>query len=145
MTKQFKALYKTVVILLAAAAAMLLGALILWTIGADVTKTYSVIIFEPLKNKIQIGEVIIRAIPLTVIALGISVAYRSGIINIGAEGQMAMGIIAATAVALAFPGLPKAVAAPLALIRRSHRRERPGASFPASSRQSFTSANSSPQ
>ena len=48
MTKQFKALYKTVVILLAAAAAMLLGALILWTIGADVTKTYSVIILEPL-------------------------------------------------------------------------------------------------
>jgi simple sugar transport system permease protein len=115
MTKQFKILYRTVLILLAVAAAMLAGALILWTIGADVTKTYSVIIFEPLKNKIQIGEVIIRAIPLTVIALGLSVAYRSGIINIGAEGQMAMGIIAATAVALAFPGLPKAVLLPLAL------------------------------
>jgi len=115
MTKQFKVLYRTAIILLAGAAAMLLGAFILWAIGADVTKTYSVIILEPLKNQIQIGEVIIRAIPLTVIALGISVAYRSGIINIGAEGQMAMGILAATAVALALPGLPKAVLLPLAL------------------------------
>jgi simple sugar transport system permease protein len=116
MTKQFKALYKTVVILLAAAAAMLLGALILWTIGADVTKTYSVIILEPLKNHIQIGEVLIRAVPLTIIALGISVAYRSGIINIGAEGQMSMGILAATAVALALPDLPKYALLPLAMI-----------------------------
>jgi len=115
MTKQFKILYRTVIIFLAVGAAMLAGALILWTIGADVTKTYSVIIFEPLKNRIQVGEVIIRAIPLSVIALGISVAYRSGIINIGAEGQMAMGILAATAVALALPGLPKAVLLPLAL------------------------------
>jgi simple sugar transport system permease protein len=116
MTKQFKALYKTVVILLAAASAMILGALILWTIGADVTKTYSVIILEPLKNHIQIGEVLIRAVPLTIIALGISVAYRSGIINIGAEGQMSMGILAATAVALALPDLPKYVLLPLAMI-----------------------------
>ena len=116
MTKQFKILYRTVIIFLAVGAAMLAGALILWTIGADVTKTYSVIIFEPLKNRIQVGEVIIRAIPLSVIALGISVAYRSGIINIGAEGQMAMGILAATAVALALPGLPKYALLPLAMI-----------------------------
>ncbi len=116
MTKQFKAFYKLSIILLAALAAMLLGALVLWTIGADVTKTYSVILLEPLKNTMQIGEVLIRAIPLTIIALGISVAYRSGIINIGAEGQMAIGILAATAVALALPGLPKAVLLPLAMI-----------------------------
>lgn len=113
--KWFKTLYTTVVILLAAGVATLAGALILWTIGADVTKTYSVIAFEPLKNAMQIGEVIIRAIPLTIIALGISVAYRSGIINIGAEGQMSMGILAATAVALALPNAPRFALLPLAL------------------------------
>lgn len=116
MTGKFNFFYRTVIILLAVTSAMLAGAIILWTIGADVTKTYSVIILEPLKNRIQIGEVIIRAIPLAVIALGISVAYRSGIINIGAEGQMAMGILAATAVALALPGLPKYALLPLAMI-----------------------------
>ncbi len=68
-----------------------------------------VILFEPLKTTLQLTEVLIRAIPLTIIALGISVAYRSGIINIGGEGQMAMGILGTTAVALAFPELPKPI------------------------------------
>ena len=46
-----------------------------------------------------------RAVPLILVALGIAIAFRSGIINIGAEGQMLMGILAATATALALPGL----------------------------------------
>ncbi len=116
MTKQFKIIYKVSIVILAILAAMLLGSVILITIGADVFKTYLVILFEPLKTTLQISEVLIRAIPLTIIALGISVAYRSGIINIGAEGQMAMGILGTTAVALAFPDLPKPILLPMAIL-----------------------------
>lgn len=116
MTKQFKLLYKVSIIILAILAAMLIGSIILMTIGADVLKTYMVILFEPLKTTLQLSEVLLRAIPLTIIALGISVAYRSGIINIGAEGQMAMGILGTTAVALAFPELPKPVLLPMAVL-----------------------------
>ena len=71
------------------------GSVILIAIGANVPKTYAVIVFEPLKNIGLLAEVGIRMIPLTIIALGIAVAYRSGIINIGAEGQMMMGILGA--------------------------------------------------
>lgn len=116
MTKQFKILYKVSIIILAILAAMTIGSIILMTIGADVVKTYMVILFEPLKTTLQLSEVLLRAIPLTIIALGISVAYRSGIINIGAEGQMAMGILGTTAVALAFPELPKPVLLPMAIL-----------------------------
>ncbi|HBO36270.1 MAG TPA: ABC transporter permease, partial [Sphaerochaeta sp.] len=116
MTKQFKVLYKVSIIILAILAAMTIGSIILMTIGADVVKTYRVILFEPLKTTLQLSEVLLRAIPLTIIALGISVAYRSGIINIGAEGQMAMGILGTTAVALAFPELPKPVLLPMAIL-----------------------------
>ncbi|MEA4864408.1 MAG: ABC transporter permease [Sphaerochaeta sp.] len=116
MTKQFKVLYKVSIIILAILAAMTIGSIILRTIGADVVKTYRVILFEPLKTTLQLSEVLLRAIPLTIIALGISVAYRSGIINIGAEGQMAMGILGTTAVALAFPELPKPVLLPMAIL-----------------------------
>lgn len=116
MTKQFKLLYKVSIIILAILAAMTIGSIILMTIGADVFKTYMVILFEPLKTTLQLSEVLLRAIPLTIIALGISVAYRSGIINIGAEGQMAMGILGTTAVALAFPELPKPVLLPMAVL-----------------------------
>ncbi|MDD3904295.1 MAG: ABC transporter permease [Sphaerochaeta sp.] len=116
MTKQFRIIYKVSIIILAILAAMLIGAIILWAIGADVLKTYGVILFEPLKSTLQLSEVLLRAIPLTIIALGISVAYRSGIINIGAEGQMAMGILGTTAIALLFPDLPRAVLIPMAVL-----------------------------
>jgi simple sugar transport system permease protein len=116
MTKRFKTGYRIGVIILAIITAMLLGAVILWAIGADVLKTYLVILTEPLKNKIGVTEVLLRVVPLTIIALGITVAYRSGIINIGAEGQMAIGILATTAIALAFPNLPPMVLIPFAIL-----------------------------
>jgi simple sugar transport system permease protein len=116
MTKSFKTRYRIVIIILAVLTAMLLGAIILLALGADVIKTYLVILTEPLKNKIGVTEVLLRMVPLTIIALGITVAYRSGIINIGAEGQMAMGILTTTAVALGFPNLPSAVLIPFAIL-----------------------------
>ncbi|MDR1949732.1 MAG: ABC transporter permease [Spirochaetaceae bacterium] len=116
MTKQFKILYRGGIVLLAVLAAMLLGAMVLTAIGADVLRVYGVILTEPLKNFSLVSEVIIRAIPLTIIALGISVAYRCGIINIGAEGQMVMGILSAAAVSLALPDLPRPLLLPLVLL-----------------------------
>jgi simple sugar transport system permease protein len=114
--RSFNTLYRVSVIILAALTAALLGAAILAAIGANVFQTYRVILTEPLKNISLISEVLIRTIPLTIIALGISTAYRSGIINIGAEGQMAMGIISAAAVALVLPELPKPILLPLVLL-----------------------------
>ena len=57
MTKRFKTGYKIGVIILAIITSMLLGAVILLAIGADVFKTYLVILTEPLKNKIGVTEV----------------------------------------------------------------------------------------
>ena len=113
---KFNLFYRITVIVLAIFAAVLLSAIILASIGADIVKVYVVILTEPLRNFGVISEVLIRTIPLTIIALGISTAYRSGFINIGAEGQMAMGIISASAVALAFPDLPKYALLPLVLV-----------------------------
>ncbi|MDR1986573.1 MAG: ABC transporter permease [Treponema sp.] len=116
MSKQFKVAYQIAIILLAALVAMFMAAVVLMAIGADVLRVYRVILTEPLKNLSLIAEVMLRAIPLSIIALGISVAYRSGIINIGAEGQMGMGILAATATALFLPDLPRPLLLPLVLL-----------------------------
>jgi simple sugar transport system permease protein len=113
---KFNIIYRVVIISMAALIAILLGAVILAAIGADIVKVYLVILTEPLKNISLICEVLIRTIPLIIIALGISTAYRSGFINIGAEGQMAIGIITASAVSLALPDLPKPVLLPLVLL-----------------------------
>lgn len=116
MTRGFKIAYKACVVLIACLAAFLMSCAILVVLRADIGQTFHTICILPLTNKLHISEVLIRAIPLCILAIGISVAYRSGIINIGAEGQMAMGILAFTAVALAAPDLPRPVLLPLALI-----------------------------
>ena len=116
MTRGFRIAFKAAIILIAIIAAVLIASVILWLIGAEVGATFYTICIAPLTNMLHISEVLIRAIPLCIIAIGISVAYRSGIINIGAEGQMAMGILAFTGVALAFPDVPRPVLLPLALI-----------------------------
>jgi general nucleoside transport system permease protein len=52
-------------------------------------------------------DTVLKAIPIYLCALGVAVAFRLKIWNIGAEGQFALGAIGATWVALSFPDLPK--------------------------------------
>lgn len=112
----YKIAYKISVIVIAILIALMVGALIIVAVGGDVFSTYWIIISMPFKNFRALGEVLIRMIPLLIIALGISVSSRCGIINIGAEGQMYMGIIAATAIATNCQGLPRIVMIPLCIL-----------------------------
>ncbi len=114
--KQFQITFKVAIFLLAVLVCALMASIILWTIGAEVFKSFAVIFFEPLKNFYIISEVLIRMIPLLLVALGITVAFRSGILNIGGEGQIIMGILGTTIVAVMFPGLPRFVMIPAALL-----------------------------
>ena len=56
-----------------------------------------------------------RAIPIVGMALAVSVAFRSGIINLGGEGQMVIGGLAGTIVAIYVPG-PGTLVVPLAMM-----------------------------
>lgn len=112
----YKIAYKISVVLIAILAALLVGAIIIIAVGGDVLNTYWIIISMPFKNLRSFSEVLIRMIPLLIIALGISVSSRCGIINIGAEGQMYMGIIAATAIATNCGSLPKIILVPMCII-----------------------------
>ncbi len=56
--------------------------------------------WEPLKSAYALGELMVKATPLLVIALGLAVCYRSNVWNIGAEGQFVIGAVAASGVAL---------------------------------------------
>ena len=57
-------------------------------------------------------DTVLKAIPIYLCALGVAVAFRLKIWNIGAEGQFALGAIGATWVALSFPDLPKYILLP---------------------------------
>lgn len=62
------------------------------------------------------SEVLVRATPLILAALGVSVGFRTGFFNIGAEGQIYMGAAAATATGLLFSGLPAILLIPLTIL-----------------------------
>ncbi len=111
-----KLAYNAGLVLLAAFAATVVCAIVLLAIGASPLATYTTIFTGPFQDLFGISEILVRAVPLILVALGIAISFRSGIINIGAEGQIMVGILASTATALAFPHLPKAVLLPMMLL-----------------------------
>lgn len=58
---------------------------------------------------------LVRATPILLAGLGVALAFRAGIWNIGAEGQLLVGAAAGTTVGLVASALPAVLALPLAL------------------------------
>ncbi len=75
---------------------------------------------------------LVRAVPLTLIGLGIAIAFRAGTFNIGAEGQFYAGAIAATWVGLHVAGRP-GCSLPAYSCSRLPWRARRGSRFPSGS------------
>jgi ABC-type uncharacterized transport system permease subunit len=76
------------------------GALILLFFGVNPLTAYRVMVEGALGSQYSLTETLVKAIPLMLTGLGVSIAFRMLFWNIGAEGQLAMGGIAATFVAL---------------------------------------------
>src|SRR6478735_6184594 len=86
--------------LLALAITVLLGVLLFVALGKDPVKGLQVFFWEPVKTPYALGELMVKATPLLVIALGLAVCFRSNVWNIGAEGQFVIGAVVAGGVAL---------------------------------------------
>ncbi len=85
---------------LALAITVLIGMALFAALGKDPVRGLQVFFWEPIRSPYAIGELLLKATPLLLIALGLAVCFRSNIWNIGAEGQFVMGAIAAGGVAL---------------------------------------------
>jgi ABC-type uncharacterized transport system permease subunit len=86
--------------LLALAITVLLGIGLFVLLGKDPVRGLQMFFWEPLKSAYALGELMVKATPLLVIALGLAVCYRSNVWNIGAEGQFVIGAVAAGGVAM---------------------------------------------
>lgn len=64
----------------------------------------------------SVGETLIRATPLLLIAITLTPSLRAGLYNIGAPGQLTFGALAATVIALEGASLPAAVLVPLCAV-----------------------------
>ncbi len=96
---------------LSVVAALLIAALLLFFSGKDALFILGEIFHSSFVE--NFSETVVKAIPLTLAALGVALAFRARLWNIGAEGQFYGGVLVATALALSFPGLPAPVIIPL--------------------------------
>jgi len=86
--------------LLALVITVVIGIILFAALGKDPVRGLQVFFVEPLKSWYAVGELMVKATPLLLIALGLAVCFRSNVWNIGAEGQFVIGAICAGGVAL---------------------------------------------
>jgi simple sugar transport system permease protein len=90
--------------------------LLISAVGSDISVAFSSFSRGIFGSLYGFSEVLVRATPLILAALGVSVGFRTGFFNIGAEGQIYMGATAATATGLLFSGLPAILLIPLTIL-----------------------------
>ena len=103
-----------VLVLLAIAIAML--AVLLIATGHEVIPALSAMVRGAFGSYYAItSATIVRMVPLALAGLAVSVAFRAGILNIGAEGQLLVGAAAATAISGTLGGVPWFIGIPVML------------------------------
>lgn len=99
--------------------ALVIGALIMMATSvppATVLQSFVAMADGALGSVNALSETLTAAIPLVLAGLGIGLAFRAGLFNIGAEGQMVVGGLATAVASFSITGLPMAIHLPLALL-----------------------------
>jgi ABC-type uncharacterized transport system permease subunit len=101
---------------IAALLTLLVGSALFATLGYNPLTTLTVFFVEPLNSINGLSEWLLKASPLVLIACGLAVGFRANVWNIGAEGQLIIGAIAACGVGLFYPDPESFLLLPLMLV-----------------------------
>ncbi len=102
--------------LLAVPVAFVIGAIMLIALRANPLDAYGALISGAFGDLSGITQTLAKATPLLLVGLGICIAFRGGVINIGGEGQILVGALATTAVAIGLQDWPGWILLPLCLL-----------------------------
>jgi simple sugar transport system permease protein len=102
--------------LLAVILALLVGAVILVLMKANPIEAYRSLWDGAFGTKNAVSDTVIKATPLLLVGLGICVAFRGGVINIGGEGQMVVGGLITVAIGLKYKNADPNVVIPTCLV-----------------------------
>lgn len=89
---------------------------VFYLLGKDPRAALYTFLIEPLVSDNGVSELLVKASPLIMIGVGISLATRANVWNIGAEGQFTLGAIFGGGIGLAFPNVPFLLLFPTMLI-----------------------------
>jgi simple sugar transport system permease protein len=101
---------------LAVVAALSIGALMLLALGTNPFDGYRALFDGAFGGSDALADTAIKAMPLLLVGVGTCLAFRTGVINLGGEGQIIAGALTATIAALALPGLPPVLLVPLVIV-----------------------------
>ncbi len=101
---------------IATLAALGVGAVMLMVFDANPVVAYGALLEGAFGSTNAVADTLVKATPLLLVALGICIAFRGGVINIGGEGQLLLGAVASTLVGLSNPNMPGYLLIPLALL-----------------------------
>jgi general nucleoside transport system permease protein len=102
--------------MIAVVAAFLVGGIIVWMVGDSPLLVYELFFTSAFGSPEAIGSTLFYATPLVFTGLAVAVAFKCGLLNIGAEGQLVVAAFATAWVGLTLPGWPALVVTLLAMI-----------------------------
>jgi simple sugar transport system permease protein len=101
---------------LAMALTVIVSAVIFSVLGKDPLESLYVFLVAPLVSSSGLPELFVKAAPLILIGVGLSLGFRANVWNIGAEGQYTLGAIFAAGLALGFPDAPAILLIPAMIL-----------------------------
>lgn len=108
-----------VVPVFAVVAALALGAVVMLATGiglSTIGQSYLALLRGSVGSVYAVSETLTAAFPLILAGLGLALGFRAGLFNIGAEGQVVMGGLAAVIAGFSLAGAPALVALPAAIL-----------------------------
>jgi len=96
--------------------ALIVGAGMLLAVKVNPIEAYRALLEGAVGSVSSLTQLLVKATPLLLVGLGITIAFRGGVINIGGEGQLIVGALATTAAVLALPKGPGVLLLPLGLV-----------------------------
>ena len=96
--------------------ALVIGAIFVLISGHNPIQAYAALILGAFGSPYDMSETLVIAVPLTLAGLSVAVAFRTGLFNIGAQGQLLVGALAAGWTGSQFPDLPGILLLPMTLI-----------------------------
>jgi len=106
MRSRINSLFDALLPVLATFAALAVGAIMLLILRVSPVEAYGALWEGAFGSTNAMAETLVKATPLLLVGLGICIAFRANVINIGGEGQMIIGGILATQIGLTFTDWP---------------------------------------
>ena len=101
---------------IAALGAFVVGAVMIWLLGASPVEGFKALFSGAFGGRAELADTAVKATPLLLVGAGICVAFRARVINVGGEGQILLGALFSTVIALGLGDLPRPILLPLVLV-----------------------------